>query len=489
MSVGKSLPHDAGTLHVSGTARYIDDIPSPANTLHLAFGMSDCAAGTITSMNLDAVRAADGVVLVFTADDLPFANDVSPSAHDEPLLATGTIHYLGQPLFMVVATSHFAARKAARLGKIDVDEITPILTIDEALTADSRFEDGPRIWSKGDVDAALKDAPRRLSGTIEMGGQEHFYLEGQAALALPQEGGDMIVHSSTQHPTEIQHKVAEALGVPMHAVRCEVRRMGGGFGGKESQGNALAVGCAVAARATGQPCKMRYDRDDDMMITGKRHDFRISYDIGFDDDGRLTGVDFMQLTRCGWALDLSIPVADRAMLHADNAYLLPTARITSHRLKTNTQSATAYRGFGGPQGVLGIERVMDHIAADLGLDPVAVRQANYYAPIDGTPTTTGVSDQVKPNTTPYGMEITDFILHEMTERLLSDAKYTDRKAAVAAFNAANPVLKRGLGISPVKFGISFTLTHLNQAGALVHVYQDGSIHLNHGGTEMGYSKR
>ena len=485
MSVGKSLPHDAGTLHVTGTARYIDDIPSPANTLHLAFGMADCAAGTITSMNLDAVRAADGVVLVFTADDLPFANDVSPSAHDEPLLATGTIHYLGQPLFMVVATSHLAARKAARLGKINVDEVTPILTINEALTADSRFEDGPRIWSKGDVDAALKDAPRRLSGTIEMGGQEHFYLEGQAALALPQEGGDMLVHSSTQHPTEIQHKVAEALGVPMHAVRCEVRRMGGGFGGKESQGNALAVGCAVAARATGQPCKMRYDRDDDMIITGKRHDYRISYDIGFDDNGRLTGVDFMQLTRCGWALDLSIPVADRAMLHADNAYLLPTARITSHRLKTNTQSATAYRGFGGPQGVLGIERVMDHIAADLGLDPVAVRQANYYAPIDGTPTTSGVSDQVKPNTTPYGMEITDFILHEMTERLLSDANYADRKAAVAAFNAANSVLKRGLGISPVKFGISFTLTHLNQAGALVHVYQDGSIHLNHGGTEMG----
>ena len=485
MSVGKSLPHDAGTLHVTGTARYIDDIPSPTNTLHLAFGMADCAAGTITSMNLDAVRAADGVVLVFTADDLPFANDVSPSAHDEPLLTTGTIHYLGQPLFMVVATSHLAARKAARLGKINVDEVTPILTINEALTADSRFEDGPRIWSKGDVDAALKAAPHRLSGTIEMGGQEHFYLEGQAALALPQEGGDMLVHSSTQHPTEIQHKVAEALGVPMHAVRCEVRRMGGGFGGKESQGNALAVGCAVAARATGQPCKMRYDRDDDMIITGKRHDYRISYDIGFDDNGRLTGVDFMQLTRCGWALDLSIPVADRAMLHADNAYLLPTARITSHRLKTNTQSATAYRGFGGPQGVLGIERVMDHIAADLGLDPVAVRQANYYAPIDGTPTTSGISDQVKPNTTPYGMEITDFILHEMTERLLSDANYADRKAAVAAFNAANSVLKRGLGISPVKFGISFTLTHLNQAGALVHVYQDGSIHLNHGGTEMG----
>jgi xanthine dehydrogenase large subunit len=476
MSVGQSLPHDASTLHVTGAARYIDDIPTPANTLHLAFGMADCAAGTITAMDLDAVRATDGVVAVLTADDLPFANDVSPSAHDEPLLAMGTVHYLGQPLFMVVADSHLAARKAARLGKIDVDEIAPILTIDEALAANSRFEDGPRIWSKGDVDAALTAAPNRLSGTIEMGGQEHFYLEGQAALAFQQEDGDMVVHSSTQHPTEIQHKVAEALGIPMHAVRCEVRRMGGGFGGKESQGNALAVGCAVAARATGRPCKMRYDRDDDMMITGKRHDFRISYDVGYDDSGRLTGVDFTQLTRCGWALDLSIPVADRAMLHADNAYLLPTARITSHRLKTNTQSATAYRGFGGPQGVLGIERVMDHVAAQLGLDPVVVRQVNYYAPMD---------DFGSLNTTPYGMEITDFILHEMTERLLADADYTARKTAVAAFNDTNPVLKHGLGISPVKFGISFTLTHLNQAGALVHVYQDGSIHLNHGGTEMG----
>ena len=476
MSVGQSLPHDASTLHVKGVARYIDDIPTPKNTLHLAFGMADCAAGTITAMQLDIVRAADGVVAVLTADDLPFANDVSPSAHDEPLLATDSVHYLGQPIFMVIATSHLAARKAARMGKIDVDETAPILTIDDALTANSRFEDGPRVWTKGNVDAALAAAPHRLSGTIEMGGQEHFYLEGQAALALPQEGGDMVIHSSTQHPTEIQHKVAEALGVPMHAVRCEVRRMGGGFGGKESQGNALAVGCAVAAHATGRPCKMRYDRDDDMMITGKRHDFRISYSVGYDNNGRLTGVDFTQMTRCGWALDLSIPVADRAMLHADNAYLLPTARITSHRLKTNTQSATAYRGFGGPQGVLGIERVIDHVAATLGMDPVMVRQTNYYAPM-GTYTTQ--------NTTPYGMEVTDFILHDMTNRLLLDAKYADRKAAIATFNSTNQILKRGLGVSPVKFGISFTLTHLNQAGALVHVYQDGSIHLNHGGTEMG----
>ncbi len=492
MTVGKPLPHDAAALHVTGAARYIDDIPMPHDTLHLAFGISDHAAGRIVAMDLDKVRAADGVVCVLTAADLPFANDVSPSAHDEPLLATDTVHYLGQPLFLVIATSYLAARKAARLGDIKIEETTAILTIEDALAANSRFEEGPRIWTKGHVDDALAKAPHRLSGQIEMGGQEHFYLEGQAALALPQEGGDMVVHSSTQHPTEIQHKVADALGVPMHAVRCEVRRMGGGFGGKESQGNALAVGCAVAARATGRPCKMRYDRDDDMMITGKRHDFRISYDVGFDDAGQLLGVDFTQITRCGWALDLSIPVADRAMLHADNAYHLPNARITSHRMKTNTQSATAYRGFGGPQGVLGIERVMDHIASTLGLDPVAVRQVNYYAAMDdGGPaprsatSPRGISGQKKHQTTPYGMDVTDFILHEMTDQLLKDAHYHDRRAAVAAFNATNNVLKRGLGVSPVKFGISFTLTHLNQAGALVHVYQDGSIHLNHGGTEMG----
>jgi xanthine dehydrogenase large subunit len=504
MSVAKPLPHDAAPLHVTGAARYIDDLPVPAGTLHLAFGLSEVAKGKITALDLAEVKSAAGVVAVLTADDLPFANDVSPSAHDEPLLATGDIHYLGQPIFLVVATSHLAARKAARLGKISYAEDTPILTIDQALAANSRFEDGPRIWTKGDVDAALSTAPHRLSGQIDMGGQEHFYLEGQAALALPQEGGDMVVHSSTQHPTEIQHKVAEALGVPMHSVRCEVRRMGGGFGGKESQGNALAVSCAIAARATGRPCKMRYDRDDDMVITGKRHDFRISYDVGFDSDGRITGIDFIQMTRCGWALDLSIPVADRAMLHADNAYHLPAVRITSHRLKTNTQSATAFRGFGGPQGVLGIERVMDHIAATLSLDPVLVRQRNYYEGMDTRGITSGEtiaegdrqagrgrrfggahSPQPVVQTTPYHMPVTDFILHEMTEALLKKANYAGRRAAIADWNAQNTILKRGIGFSPVKFGISFTLTHLNQAGALVHVYQDGSVHMNHGGTEMG----
>ncbi|WP_146348260.1 xanthine dehydrogenase molybdopterin binding subunit [Falsiphaeobacter marinintestinus] len=493
MSVTIPLPHDAARMHVTGTARYVDDIPTPAGSLHLAFGLSPIARGRITGLDLDAVRAAPGVVAVMTAKDLPFANDVSPSAHDEPLLAEDEVFYAGQPVFLVVATSHLAARKAARLGDMRFEDLPAILTIEQALAADSRFEDGPRVYGRGDVGPAIAAAPRQVEGEFELGGQEHFYLEGQVALALPQEGGDMVVHSSTQHPTEIQHKVAEALGVPMHGVRVEIRRMGGGFGGKESQGNALAVACAVAARATGRTCKMRYDRDDDMTITGKRHAFRIAYRAGFEDDGRLIGVDFTHYAICGWAMDLSLPVADRAMLHADNAYYLPTVRIESHRLKTNTQSATAYRGFGGPQGMVGIERVMDHIAHDLGLDPVLVRQRNYYAaPVGGgaaprpSASPRGISNKKEAGrVTPYGMEVEDFELQGMTNALMESSGYAARRAAIAAWNADNAVIKKGIAFSPVKFGISFTLTHLNQAGALVHVYQDGSVHLNHGGTEMG----
>ncbi|KMW59233.1 Xanthine dehydrogenase, molybdenum binding subunit [Candidatus Rhodobacter oscarellae] len=484
MSVGQATAHDAARLHVTGQARYVDDIPAPKGTLSLAFGLCEIARGRIAAMDIAAVRAAPGVVAVLVAGDLPAANDVSPSVHDEPLLAEGEVFYLGQPLFLVVAETHLAARKAARLGVVSYEELPAILTIDDALAADSRFEGGAVIWQQGDASSALAGAPRQVQGQIEIGGQEHFYLEGQAALALPQEGGDMVVHSSTQHPTEIQHKVAEALALPMHAVRVETRRMGGGFGGKESQGNALAVACAVAARATGRPCKMRYDRDDDMVITGKRHDFRIAYRAGFDDEGRVLAVDFTQYARCGWAQDLSLPVCDRAMLHADNAYYLPAVRIESHRLKTHTQSATAFRGFGGPQGMVGIERVMDHIAHALGKDPVDVRRLNFYAaPADGAGMR--ISDKVKPQETPYGQPVEDFELHGMVEALLASSDYAPRRAAIAEWNAANPILKKGIALTPVKFGISFTLTHLNQAGALVHVYQDGSIHMNHGGTEMG----
>ncbi|OYX42210.1 MAG: xanthine dehydrogenase molybdopterin binding subunit [Rhodobacterales bacterium 32-67-9] len=482
MSVAKPLPHDSAALHVTGTARYIDDMPLPANTLHLAFGLSTVAHGEILSLDLDAVRAAPGVVAVWTADDLPHANDVSPSIHDEPLLATGAVHYVGQPVFLVIAESHLAARKAARLGRIGYRELPALLTVDDAMAAGSRFEGGPVIWSKGDAATAIAAAPRLVEGSFDMGGQEHFYLEGQAALALPAEGG-VTVQSSTQHPTEIQHKVAEALGLPMNAVRVEIRRMGGGFGGKESQGNALAVSCALVARLLGRPAKMRYDRDDDMVITGKRHDFRIGYRAGVDAQGRILGLEFLHLARCGWAQDLSLPVADRAMLHADNAYNLDHVRIESHRLRTNTQSATAFRGFGGPQGMLGIERVMDHVAHDLRLDPVAVRKANFYAEMADA-SGGDISGKMK-QTTPYHMEVEDFVLNRLVAALEKSSDFAARQAAVAAWNAANPILKKGIALTPVKFGISFTLTHLNQAGALVHVYSDGSIHLNHGGTEMG----
>ena len=478
MSAAASLPHDAARQHVSGSARYVDDIPTPQGTLHLAFGLSSCAAGQIKSVDLDAVRACPGVHLVLEAKDLPHANDVSPSAHDEPLLADGRVHYAGQPIFLVVADSHHLARRAARLAKIEITAEPAILTIDQALAAESRFEDGPRIYTKGNAANAMHDAAHRLQGQINLGGQEHFYLEGQAALALAGDHGDMVIHSSTQHPTEIQHKVAEALNIAQHAVRVEVRRMGGGFGGKESQGNALAVACALAASFTGRPCKMRYDRDDDFIITGKRHDCRIEYHVGFDDSGRVQALEFTHYFRCGWALDLSLPVADRAMLHADNAYDLPHVTITSHRLKTNTQSATAFRGFGGPQGMVGIERVMDHIAHSLACDPAEVRRRNYYPEMTCEPA-------ARPSITPYQMEVTDFILGDMTGSLLQRCDYHARKAEVARWNGQNTLLKRGIAFSPVKFGISFTLTHLNQAGALVQIYTDGSVLINHGGTEMG----
>lgn len=499
MTVYKPTPHDAAPLHVAGSARYVDDIPLPANTVHLAFGLSEIAHGTITAMDLAAVRAAPGVIDVLTWEDLPGHNDVSPyPLFREPMLSEGEVFFLGMPLFLVVADNHLAARKAARLGKISYAEKPALLTLDDAIAADARFEDGPRVYGQGDPDAAIASAAKTVEGVFKIGGQEHFYLEGMAALAEPQEGNDVIIRCSSQHPTEIQHKVAEALHVPMNAVRVEVRRMGGGFGGKESQGNALAVSCAVVAARLGRPAKMRYDRDDDMMITGKRHDFRITYKAGFDDQGKIAGVEFTQYCRCGWSPDLSLPVADRAMLHADNAYHLPNVRITSHRMITHTQSNTAFRGFGGPQGMVGIERVLDHVAHAVGRDPVEVRRLNYYASAES------ISGTLKPRaahkfggahspegwvekaqTTPYKMPVEDFILHEMTDALLTSSDYVARRTAVAAFNAANPVLKKGIALTPVKFGISFTLTHLNQAGALVHVYQDGSIHMNHGGTEMG----
>lgn len=492
MSIGAPLPHDSALMQLAGSARYTDDIPLPAGALHLAFGLSTCAHGTITAMDLAAVRASEGVAAVLSNLDWPASlppemPDCSPSAHDEPLLSTGRVHYIGQPVFLVIATSHHLARRAAAKAKITYAPLPAILSIDDALAANSRFEQGPIVWAKGDASAAINAAPHVVEGVFNVGGQEHFYLEGQVAAALPLEGGDFHIYSSTQHPSEIQHKVAHAFHLPMSAVRVEVRRMGGGFGGKESQGNALAIACAIGARLTGRPCKMRYDRDDDMMITGKRHDCRIAYRAGHDDDGRLIGLEFTHYFRCGWAQDLSLPVADRAMLHSDNCYYIPHIAITSHRLKTNTQSATAFRGFGGPQGMIGMERVIDHIAFAVGRDPSAVRSLNFYRGASAAGASVGgILAKVKEvQTTPFHMPVEDFVGDEIVARLEETSEYGARKAEIAAWNAASPLLKRGIALTPVKFGISFTLTWLNQAGALVHVYQDGSVQLNHGGTEMG----
>ena len=484
MTIGTSQNHDSAELHVTGRALYTDDISLPSDALHLTFGLASIAHGSIETLDLGEVKASKGVVAVLTASDLKYANDTSPSAHDEPLLSDEKIHYFGQPIFIVIAQSHLLSRKAAKKAKISYTIHKPILTIEDALNAKSYFEKGPRQYSKGNAQAAVESAAFQLEDSFVVGGQEHFYLEGQVAFAIPQDDTGMVVLSSSQHPTEVQHKVAEALGVEMNQVRVEVRRMGGAFGGKESQGNALAVACAVAAQRTKKTCKMRYDRDDDMIITGKRHDFNISYNVGFNKLGRILGITFQHFVRCGWSQDLSLPVADRAMLHADNAYNLTNVDITSHRLRTNTQSNTAFRGFGGPQGIIGIERALDHIAHFLNLDPLDIRKQNFYTsyPIKKS---NDIQTNVNAETTPYGMEVTDSITSELVEKLLDTSNYSLRRKDIIKWNEQNPLIKKGIALSPVKFGISFTLSHFNQAGALVHVYKDGSIYINHGGTEMG----
>ena len=480
MSIGKNIPHDSGELHVTGRALFTDDIILSNDSLHLAFGLSSIAKGSIVELDLSKVVESDGVITVISAKDLLFTSDTSPSANDEPLLSDGTIHFLGQPIFLVIASSHINARKACRLARVNYKEEKPVLTIEDAIELKSMIADGECHYIKGTPESAINAAPIKLTDSFYIGGQEHFYLEGQVAIAAPQEDGGLVIYSSTQHPTEIQHKVAEATGLKMHEVRVEVRRMGGAFGGKESQGNALAIACAIAAKATKKTCKMRYDRDDDIIITGKRHDFRIDYDVGFNEDGKILGIKFKHYVRCGWSQDLSLPVADRAMLHSDNAYNLEDVSITSHRLKTNTQSNTAFRGFGGPQGIIGIERAIDHIASHLNLDPIEVRTINFYR--SGTLLKGNLQ---KPQTTPYGMPVVDSISTEITETLLKTANYKSRLEAIKAWNKDNSIIKKGIALSPVKFGISFTLTHLNQAGAIVNVYTDGSVYLNHGGTEMG----
>ncbi|MGB0747671.1 MAG: xanthine dehydrogenase molybdopterin binding subunit [Magnetospiraceae bacterium] len=468
--------HDSAAKQVSGAATYTGDIAEPPGTLQVFIATSTHAHAKITHMDVSRVRTALGVACVLTAEDIPGENDVSPVFGDDPMFAVDLVQYYGQSLFAVAADTLENARAAATLAEITYEDLPALLTVDQAMAADSMLMP-PFVMERGDPDAAIAAAPHRLSGRMYLGGQEHFYLECQAAFAVPGEDGDVTVHSSTQHPSEIQHKVAHVLNLPFNAVTAEVRRMGGAFGGKESQGNLLAATTALVARVTGKAAKLVYDRDDDMTITGKRHDFRIDYTVGFDDDGMIQGVVYDHAIRCGMSWDLSEPIADRAMFHADNAYFLPHARITSYRCKTNTQSNTAFRGFGGPQGMVPMERIIEEIATTLGLDPLTVRQRNFYRHKDDkTP------DR---NTTQYGMPVEDCVIQDLFAELVDSSDYQNRRAAIDSWNDTSPLLKRGIAITPVKFGISFTKTFLNQAGALVHVYTDGSIHLNHGGTEMG----
>jgi xanthine dehydrogenase large subunit len=467
------LVHDSAAKHVSGRAEYIDDMAEPEGMLHAYLGLSERAHAEIGSVDLEAVRAAPGVVGVLTADEVPGANDISSAhLHDEPVFATGEVRYWGQPLFAVVATTREAARRASRLAKIEYRDLPHMIDVDAARANGGRLVTAPLKLERGDVAAGMAKAQRHLRGTMLIGGQEHFYLEGQVAMAVPGEDEDVTVFSSTQHPSEVQLMVASVLGIDQHAVTVNVRRMGGGFGGKESQGNLYAVVSALAAKRFNRAVKIRPDRDDDMQTTGKRHDFRVDYEVGYDDDGRIEAVDAVYAARCGWSADLSGPVTDRALFHMDNAYWYPAVRAVSQPLFTNTCSNTAFRGFGGPQGMVGCERWIEEIAYDLGRDPLEIRKANFY----GTDTN---------NVAPYHQTITDNIIHRIVDELERSSDYQARRAAVKAFNAGSGVLRKGIALTPVKFGISFTATWHNQAGALVHVYRDGSIHLSHGGAEMG----
>ncbi|MFM7332587.1 MAG: xanthine dehydrogenase molybdopterin binding subunit [Brachymonas sp.] len=470
MSTGQSIAHESARAQVQGAVQYVDDLPELQGTLHAAPVMSRVAHGRVKSLDFSEASKIPGVRGFVTALDIPGDPILGAFAHDEPIFASKLVQHVGNVMAIVVAEDVMAARRAARLVKADIEPLPAILSTQEALEK-NHFVLPPVHVARGDADAALKTAPHRLTGSFSVGGQEHFYLEGQIAIAQPQEMGQWLIHSSTQHPGEVQHWVAHALGIALHDVRAQTRRMGGGFGGKETQAGHLAVWSALAAQKFGAAVKLRFDRDDDFMITGKRHPFDYDYEVGFDDSGLLKGLKVRMRVNCGFSADLSGPVADRAIFHLDNAYFLPDVSVSSYRCKTHTQSHTAYRGFGGPQGMMAIETIMGEVARYLKLDALAVRSRNLYAP-------TG-------QTTHYGMPVEDNILHDLLPKLEHSAQYSRRRNAILAWNSSQPNFKRGIAITPVKFGISFTATLFNQAGALVHVYTDGSVQINHGGTEMG----
>ncbi len=465
--------HESGHKHVTGTAEYIDDMPEPAGTLHAYLGLSERAHAEILSIDFDAVKTAPGVIGILTAADIPGENDVSPAhKHDDPVFATGMVEFHGQPIFAVIAETRDEARRAAAKVKIEYRDLPHVTDVLEAAAANYPLVIDPLKLERGDIAAGFARAKNIVEGEMRIGGQDHFYLEGHISFAIPGEDDEITVHSSTQHPSETQHMVGQVLGVPANAVTINVRRMGGAFGGKETQANLFAAVAALAAKKYRCAVKIRPDRDDDMTATGKRHDFHVGYKVGFDDDGRIEAVDAVFSARCGFSADLSGPVTDRALFHADNCYFYPHVRLRSRPLKTNTVSNTAFRGFGGPQGMVGGERMIEDVAYALGKDPLEIRKLNFYG---------GEGRDL----TPYHQAVEDNIIGRIIEELETSCDYAARRDEVLAFNQRSSVIKRGIALTPVKFGISFTKTEYNQAGALVHVYSDGSIHLNHGGTEMG----
>ena len=469
-AVGRALPHDSAARHVRGTANYVDDLPEPPGTVHVAPGAAGAGCGLIRSLDLSAVRSFPGVLAVLEAGHIPGRNDCSPAAGDDPILAGDAIRFPGEVVFAVVAETRDTARRAAKRAHIEIESGPARVTVDDGLAQGTDLLP-PYGFERGHAGSAVAAAPNRLEGNLRIGGQEHFYLEGQVALAVPGEDDEIRIFSSTQHPAEVQCLVARMLDIPDAAVVCECRRMGGAFGGKESQAAQWACLAALAARTVGRPAKLRLDRDDDMAMTGKRHDFQGDFRCGLDASGLLAGVEIELAARCGCSVDLSSGVCDRTLFHADNAYYYPAATIRSRRLRTDTVSNTAFRGFGGPQGMIVAERMMDAAAITLGLDPLEVRKRNLYRP--------------GRDTTPYGMTVDEHVLADIMGSLERTSDYTLRRQAAARFNARGGPLRKGVALTPVKFGIAYTLLSLNQAGALVHVFVDGSVQVNHGGTEMG----
>ncbi len=466
----KNLAHDSGIKHVSGFAEYTDDISEPLGTLYGAIGWSKKAHAKIKKIDLENVEKSQGVVSVVTYLDIPGRNDVGPVFDGDPIFPKNKVEYFGQPLFAVAATSMEFARKAVLKAKVSYQELKPVITIEEALKKNSLLFK-PRIIKKGNPSQKILKSKNKLSGKFTTGSQEHFYLEGQVSLVVPKEDNNFLVYSSTQHPSETQQIIAKMLNQKSNSIDVLVRRIGGGFGGKETNFITSAI-CCLLSHKTKKPIKLRLDRDDDIIITGKRHDFFSNFEVGFDDKGLINGLKLKLASRCGMSPDLSLAINERALLHIDNAYFLKDLEVKNYLCKTNTASSTAFRGFGGNQGMMAIENILDNISRFLKSDPAEIRKINFYG-------------QKERNTTHYGMKIKDNVINELFENLKIKSNYKNRLEKIKRFNQINKFKKKGIAITPVKFGISFTTIHLNQAGALVHIYTDGSIHMNHGGIEMG----